>query len=638
MKIQHSHIQYRPDIDGLRALAVLSAIIFHMNSDWLPGGFLGVDMFFVISGYLITSIVKKQLDERRFTFRNFYTRRIKRILPLLFTVLFVTIIPAMFILLPGDFDDFTRSVRYAMQFRANRAFTGNDYFDLTTEEKPLLHLWSLAIEEQFYFIWPLVIFGAYFFTKRYKHQAYILFVLAVIGIIASTIAAEFSIKNDQGDSYYLLQNRAAELLVGCALALNPFNISRGWKKALGTIAIIGLIACLFLYSDTTPIPGLYALPPTLAVAFFILDNDLNSTYKKIFQNKIIRTIGLWSFSLYLWHWPLLAFPRYLSQDSDLPLSWLAIAFIATFVLAFITYNCVENPVRKMRLKFIPSAILIFLIPYGIVTGTYTLAQYYIQNSFLHVDNEKVRWFTPLEGCYDGISADCAVGDKTAETRYLLVGDSHATHLSSMMDEIGKKEHIRIDLITAPGCQVILGETKTKAIHPACAAANEYLFNNLENYDAVMITQFFVPNVLSNELILIPNYLERLNETLQHIAQTTPVIVIADVPAMGFYQQRNDRIEKLGLTATKSLSDEDRENNRNINAQIKAMTEKIPNAHFVDILPYAYTLIDQNELIYRDMNHLNPYGSRKLGKLFIENETLRLAPPADSEQQTIDNKE
>lgn len=616
-----NHIKYRPDIDGLRALAVLSVIVFHLNNNWLPGGFLGVDVFFVISGYLITSIIKKQLDEDRFSFRIFYTRRIKRILPLLFTVLLVTIIPAMYILLPQDFDSFTRSIRYAMQFRANRAFTGNDYFDIFTEEKPLLHLWSLAIEEQFYFIWPLVIFIAYFCTKKCKNQHYILFLLAVIGILASTIAAEYSIKNFPDDSYYLLRNRAAELLVGCALALNPFVVSSKIKTPLGIIGIFILIGCLLLYSADTPMPGLYALIPTIAVALFILDTNIDTPYKKIFHNPIARTIGLWSFSLYLWHWPLLALPRYLYQESVLPLSWIFIAVIATFVLSIITYYCIENPVRKTRLKLLPSILVIFIIPYGITTASYTLAQRYIDTSFLHIDNEITRLFTEQEACYNGILADCAVGDKNAQTTYLLIGDSHATHLSSMMDEIGKKENIKIDVISPPGCQALLADVGSKQSHINCAIANQYLFENLEKYDVIMISQFFAPYIDSD--IAIPQYLAHLEETVQFIAQKTPVILISDVPALGFQQLRNDRMARLNIEPFKVFTENKKQENSHANNQVKAIADRTENAYFLNILPYIYSLLDQNTLLYYDENHLNPYGSREVGKLFIQEETLLL---------------
>lgn len=621
MSLKHN-IQYRPDIDGLRALAVLSVIIFHYNSTWLPGGFLGVDIFFVISGYLITSIIQKQLRENRFTFKNFYTRRIKRILPLLFTVLFVTIIPAIFILLPHDFESFTRSIRYAMQFRANRAFMGSDYFDLFAEEKPLLHLWSLAIEEQFYFIWPLLFVIAFFLTRRLRYQPYILFFLAIAGIIASTVAAEFSISVEPADSYYLLQNRAAELLVGCTLALMPFGIHQKLKTPVGTIGLVIVLLCFVFYSETTAMPGIYALIPTIAAAFFILDSNLESPYKKFFQLPAIRTIGLWSFSLYLWHWPFLAFSRYLLQSTEIPLSWLFFITIATFACSITTYYLIENPVRKTKFNLLTSILLIFIIPYGIVTVAYTVADRYIQNNpTLQVDFDQFRWFSEVDQCHADELIVCRVGNASSKMRYLLVGDSHAMHLVNMMNVIGKKENIAIDLVTPPGCAILVADTPFKSASRNCAEGTDFFLENFENYDAVILTQYFLPNI--NGTTNIPNYLEKLDETLQFVSQKKPLIVIADVPELGFDPLRNERLRLLEIEPFKTQNAAHQTQNIKANNDVRSLVEKIPNATFINILPLVDQLLEENQPIYRDPHHLSPIGSTLLGDAFIKDHSLDL---------------
>lgn len=617
-----NHIKYRPDIDGFRALAVLSVLIFHFNNHWMPGGFLGVDVFFVISGYLITSIIKKQLDEGRFSFKVFYTRRIKRILPLLFLVLFVTLIPAALILLPEQYENFVRSLRYAMQFRANRAFTGSDYFDSFTEEKPLLHLWSLAIEEQFYFIWPLVLFIVFLSTKRIKNQGCLLFLLAVFGIILSTILAEFSLRNHPDDSYYLLQNRAAELLVGCALALNPYTINVRWKQRLGIVGLIVLLLCLVFYSSETPMPGIFALFPTIGAAFFILDSNPYSNYKKIFTNKIVRTIGLWSFSLYLWHWPVLALSRYVYQSSELPLWWLVVSAIVIFSLSIGSYYLVENPVRKTKLKLVSSLIFIFAIPYGIMTGLYIYVEKRVESSSLHIELDKTRWFNNNEGCHGVLLEDCSVGDKTSGTRYLLVGDSHAMHLSGLMDEIGKKEGIKIDIVASPACPMLFAESAIRSKHLECEIANIYLANNYNQYDAVLWSQYYLTPASSKDN-KIPNYLGKFEETIATVAKKVPVIIFSDIKDLGYHSVRYERVKRLGFPVDTSM-----ENVRNreifaLNQSLKEMAAKMKGVTYVDIMPYIERLLEQGELIYYDSDHLNPYGSRELGKLFIQERNLKI---------------
>lgn len=618
-----NHIKYRSDIDGFRALAVLSVLVFHFNNSWLPGGYLGVDVFFVISGYLITSIIKKQLAQGRFSFKVFYTRRIKRILPLLFLVLLVTLIPAVLILLPEQYENFIRSLRYAMQFRANRAFTGSDYFDVFTEEKPLLHLWSLAIEEQFYFIWPLVLFITFFLTKKFKNQGYILFLLAVLGILLSTVLAEISIKNHPDDSYYLLQNRAAELLVGCALALNPYQIKDNWKKGLGVVGTIVLVSCFIFYSAATPMPGIFALIPTIGAAFFILDNNIDSPYKRLFTNPMARMIGLWSFSLYLWHWPVLALSRYVFQDTELPLWWLGVSAVVILLLSVSSYYLVENPVRKTKLGFISSVILIFAIPYGAITLIYTYAHKSVESSELHIDINKTRWFADTEGCHGKFLNDCAVGDKTATTRYLLVGDSHAMHLSGMMDEIGKKEGIKIDIIASPACPVLFAGSNIRTKYPECEFANIYLENNYDQYDAVLWSQYYL-TPLSSKDNTIPDYLDKFRNTLEIVSNKVPVIVFSDVGDLGYHTVRYERIKRLGLSINIDIDETRNREIQKLNQALKEMVQTLDNASYIDITPYVDHLLNDGQLIYYDSDHLNPYGSREIGKLFIQNQTLKLS--------------
>lgn len=204
-------LEYRADIDGLRAIAVLAVIVFHLNATWLPSGFLGVDMFFVISGFLITQIISNEMAEQRFTFLNFYKRRAKRLLPALLVVLLTTTLAAWYVFLPDNFMTYLHSLRYVLQFAANFYFARNsDYFATDSAEQPLMHMWSLAVEEQFYFVFPVLFF--WIFRKANKYIAFILLGLMVLSFVSGFYAYQ------KYDAYFLPQVRAYELLIGAWFA------------------------------------------------------------------------------------------------------------------------------------------------------------------------------------------------------------------------------------------------------------------------------------------------------------------------------------------------------------------------------------------------------------------------------------
>lgn len=615
------NINYRSDIDGLRAIAVLSVLIFHFNSNWLSGGFLGVDIFFVISGFLITSIIKKQISEGRFSFKDFYTRRIKRILPLFFTVLVVTFIFAVIILMPEDYRNFWRSARYAMQFRANRAFTGADYFDISSEEKPLLHLWSLAIEEQFYFVWPLVLIIMFFIVKRFKDPFLWVFWLSILGIVLSTLLAEISLKNTPSNSYYLLQNRAAELLVGCALALNPYSIHKSIKPYLGFLGTVVLIGSFILFDEKIPFPGVYALIPTIAAALFIFDNETESFYKKFFTNKFIRKIGLWSFSLYLWHWPILAFMRYLNHGTELGLPWIFAAAFLTTVLSILSYYLVENPIRRVKFNFTKSLILIYLIPMILMTCLNMLVKQ--DNDFASV--EQTRWFDRSdEGCWDVISDQCGVGALDSNVKYLLIGDSHAMHLSGMMDEIGKKENIKIDIVASSSCPVYFGYSSKKDINKYCLIVNDYFVDNWQKYDAIIFSQLFYGHL--NRLLdrdTNSDYLNDFEKSIAIVTQEIPVVIMSDIPEYDYNPLRATWLQHRKVFGIMFAKRDPLKSNLEANDVMKSLVDRNPNTKYVDFTEYVSVLLNNNELIYRDQNHLNPFGSREIGKMFIQEQILKI---------------
>lgn len=347
--------KYRPDIDGLRAIAVLSVVLFHINPQWLPSGFLGVDIFFVLSGFLITSIIYREMLSKTFSFTEFYNRRIKRILPLFFVVLITGLLISSYIFLPRDYRGVVDSALSSLIFLANRYFARQGgYFDTTSDEKPFLHLWSLSIEEQFYFIFPLFLL---LIMKIPFLRRNILTILG-LGILVSLSSAFIDLRGMEilnWDPYYLSHIRAGEMLVGSFLAvyITKYKIQEKKRKSDEYIAILLLsilILCLFLDNIfVSPLfPGILALVPCLAVAGLIFINQEKNKISSFLSLKPMMWIGKISYSLYLWHWVVLAIMRYMYQESKLPLEWNLVAIIIMLILSVFTYYFIENPLRKLK--------------------------------------------------------------------------------------------------------------------------------------------------------------------------------------------------------------------------------------------------------------------------------------------------
>lgn len=337
-------IKYRPDIDGLRAIAVCAVLFFHAFPKGLPGGFVGVDIFFVISGYLISSIIFNNLDNQSFSFADFFARRIKRIFPALSLVLISCYIYGYFNLLPIELAQLGKHIVSGAAFISNFVLWGESgYFDAAAETKPLLHLWSLAIEEQFYIIWPVIIFLAW---KRKK-----LTLPLIVGTIALSFCANIYYINEiPGTVFYLPLFRFWEILCGTLLAYlvrycsfkTPANIS----SFLGLILII---LAIILLDHSKAFPGWWALLPVIGTCLIISAGEDALFNKKFLSNSKVIWVGLISYPLYLWHWPILSFIR-ISKGRDPSNVQAVLAVILSFVLAWMTFKFVEKPLRKVQWK------------------------------------------------------------------------------------------------------------------------------------------------------------------------------------------------------------------------------------------------------------------------------------------------
>lgn len=340
-----SHPEYRPDIDGMRAIAVLSVVAFHAFPSWMPGGFIGVDVFFVISGFLISTIIYGSIDKQAFSFGEFYARRIKRIFPALLLVMIVCYAFGWFTLFADEFKQLGKHLAGGAGFISNiLLWDERGYFDTTSEIKPLLHLWSLGIEEQFYILWPVIIWAAW------KLRINIL----LVAIIAAGISFSWNvthIASDPESVFYLPHTRVWELLVGSTLAY--FSMYRPeltpQRPFISNVtSLIGLSALgygFYTITSETQFPGWWAFIPTLGVALIIAAGPNSWLNKNILSFRPFVWIGLISFPLYLWHWPLLSFARIIEGETPTIVVRIAAVVIAV-LLAWVTYQFLEKPLRR----------------------------------------------------------------------------------------------------------------------------------------------------------------------------------------------------------------------------------------------------------------------------------------------------
>lgn len=505
-----THPKYRADIDGLRALAVLSVVGFHAFPFWIKGGFIGVDIFFVISGFLISTIIFSSLDRNKFSFAEFYSRRVKRIFPALLVVLVACYAFGWFALLTDPYKQLGKHIAAGAGFVSNIVlWSESGYFDNAAETKPLLHLWSLGIEEQFYIIWPVLLWAAW--KKRLN-----LLTIAVLVAVASFLLNIKGIQTDPVGTFYSPQTRFWELLTGSVVAWlmlykqdgfvnvrykldrllgkviyasapeNNGNTLRNFQSLLG-ISLIA--AALFTTTNTAHFPGWWALLPTFGTALFIGAGTQAWMNRTLFSNRVLVWFGLISFPLYLWHWPLLSFARIV--EGQMPSREIRVAMIvASLVLAWFTYAVIEKPIRfgiHNRLKTATLVVLMCLVGYvgynsyqrnGLgfrfpkVIQDLTQYKYNYQKEY----REGTCFLRP-EQDYSAF-ANCEIPADPGKKNLLLWGDSHAAHLYPGFKKINANDANIIEL-TASACPPIL-DIEFEA-RPNCKKINDYVFAYAEKH-------------------------------------------------------------------------------------------------------------------------------------------------------------
>jgi len=494
------NINYRPDIDGLRAIAVISVLIFHAFPEFLPGGFIGVDIFFVISGFLISKIIFENLSIGEFSFIDFYARRIRRIFPGLLLVLACSWVVAWFTLLPEEFKSLGKHVLGGAGFISNLVlWNESGYFDTAASTKPLLHLWSLGIEEQFYLIWPVLLWVAFRMKISLIGMTLCLLLASFLSNIALVNILPIAV-------FYAPMTRTWELLAGAILAwmLIPAknialgriqsvaqNLTNRQKNICSGVGLLLLVGGINLINEKSAFPGWWALIPVFGAVLLILSGPQAWLNRHLLSNKIMIFFGLISFPLYLWHWPLLSFARNINPSNS---EWMrALLLLISVLLAWLTYRFIERPLRmstETNVWFTQKFIISFLVFLMAAIGYAGYAAYIrdgipIQRVLLTSDNpvlNKILIYKFETGaawrmgnCFltenqPAEDANSCPSDKNPNKPTLVLwGDSHAAHLYPGVKSVYQNQ-FNIVQRTASACPPILG--LEIAIRPQCKKIND----------------------------------------------------------------------------------------------------------------------------------------------------------------------
>ena len=645
-------LHYRPEIDGLRALSVLLVIFHHLGVTFFSGGYIGVDVFFVISGYLITSIITKEVSQQKFSIKGFYKRRIVRLAPAYFIVIATTSLVSMFALLPSELINYLDSVTYSTFFLANFYMwsEAGGYFGSQADFIPLLHLWSLAVEEQFYILWPIILVVFY---KLFKFKGITLFVL--FSALLCLIVSEYGAQKYTAAAYYLMPTRAVELMLGALLVFLPkYQFSILIRNFLTLLGLSLIVYTAVMYTTATVFPGINALTPCFGAMLIIHCAD----YKKDFVGKVLSVkpvnfIGKISYPAYLWHWPIIVFCNiYLINISFL--IGLLILFI-TLIISFLTFQYIENPAKKALNWRLGKIFLVgFIVPaLVLLVLTYTSN---VNDGFperfsesLALKSKAILSFSYKERgrCNEGPVTnplgedECVLGVNKASVDFLLVGDSHANHYTGMIDEFAKNANIsgyditQHQTVYLPDARFFYKREGRDVESVNFYRRNQKISEIIKSglYKKVILAGAF-PNSISNLDYRISTtdsynpkkvFKKQFTKSIEIIIASgaTPYI-INDNPT---YKKEVHKCgilnERFNLTQNCNMPIAEYRNQVSDWMEfVEYLQKQFPQLNFInpnDIIcddKKCVTEIDEIPL-YRDSTHLNQIGSRLIGKKYLE---------------------
>lgn len=634
---------YRPDIDGLRAVAVLGVVVFHATSMLLPGGFVGVDVFFVISGFLITGILIRDCETKTFSIKQFYSRRIRRILPALAAVLLTFTVVACVAIPPADLKFFGHALLSSSLFIANQFFLDNTgYFNVDAQESPLLHLWSLSIEEQFYLLWPPVVFLLY--RAPLRRWAPLLIMMALV--ISLALAQRSVLAGDGAGAFYMLRARGWELLLGAFLAtgsLPVLNRPRD-REIVAGIGLAAVLGSMLLINSDTPFPGLAAAIPCLGAAALIHASRTGETFVgRWLSSPGMVLIGLISYPLYLWHWPLLAMPRLMLGRALSPVET-GLSIILAFALAWLSWRFIEAPARSGKGDQSAHGAVIAGASVLIVTAGVALLIIAGQGfperaspSVLQAEaaRSSINPMNPLCHVSSGAEvspADTCVTQRQGTAQIILWGDSHAAHLMPAITVAVGNRHAPVRQITKSSCLPLAPNRASAFATRECAAFNRNVLEELAGdarIETVVIAGRWTGYILGGFGEPGPRFRKELQETIANVRRSVgpqvEILVVGPLPDFKFEPSKC-----YARTRFAGLDTSDCRRSQPANGVLAAEVERVLADVVADgpdlrlVLPWGSfcgadtcATVTSGSFLFRDSHHLTLDGARFLAPLFAE---------------------
>ena len=636
------HPKYRPDIDGLRALAIISVVIFHAFPRWAPGGYVGVDVFFVISGYLISLIVFKSLENNEFSLAEFYSHRIRRIFPALVLVVAASYATGWFVLLSEEFKQLGKHIAAGMGFAENFVLWNEaGYFDVKTELKPLMHLWSLAVEEQFYLIYPFLMW------VLWKTRLNVLFGIVLLGVVSFALNAR-GIRDDSIKAFFAPQMRFWELMTGAVVAyLDGFKVIPGRSifhrasagvfrrpRLASALSLAGLLFIIFsvaAYDRSVPYPGVRAIAPVFGAALLVFAGPQAWVNRLLLSRSSLVWVGLISYPLYLWHWVLLSFLRIIQgEEADQTSRMAAVAL--SILLSWLTFKFIERPLRFGEGRRIKTAVLFMLAALLGVIGYATYVKdgltFRTDASFQNSRNgdtghlqyhkyiaEKYFLCTPAEVAVQALKWDvytrCMQSKPNDMVDIALIGDSHAEHLFIGMAEALPDKNI---VFYIKGSPPFLGNPEFKNIYASVIASHSIKTVILTMHWVARFGEVPKDSTLEAELTRVVDALSAAGKDV-YLTDDVPVFPFDPEKCKG--RRRFSKISICTMARSEAASQEEvyRE-------ALMKVVKKRPAVKLLSVGKYvcnekSCSMTKDDSVIYRDHNHLNIIGSTMVGRRLVE---------------------